>query len=784
MKKVIRRHAYYIASAAFIISWIVYFVATIDKPYVGLNLKNVNEKWIVLFSDPHGEGYKSGIRVGDQVLKINNDDTGNYHFVQKWNQVQGAKTLEVRRNNQPSDEVIKIPESSVLFEALSGIPMAILGLIFWLLGFVTWYRRSFLVQARAIFWLNFSIGLAIVLAPASSRGLLFARELEYIILSSVPALLTNFFSVFPHENFNRINRSGRLLFALMSVIISILTVLQSFGIIPFESLLRKLLYSTFIIGILFALWNLVTLIKLPKNSAEKNQASIVLMGIAIGFLPFVLLTMVPQLFNFQPIVYAEVSSLALCVIPTSLYYVIVNKYLPDSRRLLRTTFSFFFAGVIISMVISYALFRLKIVTTLNHDVYLSSLSLTIVSISCFSYLRGQICKLLDRFIFLEGKQDFKQRILKLNESCINNEDQVLIEAVKMLAIEGAYIIENNGKGESFKKAVGRSFRKPSVQAKLEDFYQVDKKINLDIQLLPHDFPAEVYIPFVSPDFSCGIFLGHRYSQIKFELDELPFITLISSQLGQSLRMALATKNLSREIKFLAQRSLDSQLRNHGHQGITSSLFRNLEKEKKLLAREIHDGPLQLGLDLNRRLKFFFEEFPTDDKNAKVISYMQELTEDLNFELRLICNDLRPPSLTDLGLLSAIELMCEETMLNELLTISIDTVGIGREQRFNEEVELAAYRFLQEGITNAVKHSACTQLNILIVMSKDRLELTISDSGKGFDASRIADWSLSGTHFGIAGMKERIDGLGGDLQISSTIGQGVILKANIPIIERN
>ena len=322
--------------------------------------------------------------------------------------------------------------------------------------------------------------------------------------------------------------------------------------------------------------------------------------------------------------------------------------------------------------------------------------------------------------------------------------------------------------------------KPSEQIKLEEFFQADQRINLNVKRFPDDSLAELYIPFVSKNFTCGIFLGHRYSHVKFELDELPLITLISSQLAQRLITTFVIKELSKEIKDLAERSLTSQRRNQGLQEITTSLFRNLEKERKSIAREIHDGPLQLGLDLDRRLKNLDKEVSTDDKMLKDVSYMLELVEELSFELRSICNGLRPPSLSDLGLLPAIELMCEEIMLNELLQISLEIVGINREERFKEEVELAAYRFLQEGIINVVKHSGSNKLKIHIEMNESRIELTVRDSGKGFDTSKIDDWLLMGTHFGIVGMKERLESLGGDLQISSAIHQGTTLKATIPI----
>ena len=778
-----RRQAYYYASAAFILLWLMYFIAIINQPYIGLDLKNINGQWVVHASDPYGEGYKSGVRVGDVILKINNNDTGKYRFVQRWSQAEGASTIVVRRIDQPTDIMIKIPTRTVLENALSDMPMAILGLVFWLLGFITWFKRSFFVQARALFWLNWFIGLAIVFAPASSRCLIFARELEYITLSLVSVLLIYFFSVFPNENNNRVNRLGRYILVFISVTIIILNVLYSSGIVDSIVIVKKLVYSTLIIAILFMSWNIRALIKLPNDKPEKNQASIVLLGMSIGLLPFVLLTVLPQLFNFKPILYAKVSTLFVFIIPVTWYYVVVNKYLPDSRRLLRDIIAYLIVGVIVNFFVTYILFSLKVVSTLNLEVYLSSLSLTLVFTFCFSYLRIVIIKVVDRFVFFEEKQAFKNKILELNASLssINEEDRILDEVVKILAIEGAFIVEEDAKGGYQKKAVGRFLGKQSEQAVLEEFYQTYNKINLDVIILPLDFPAEVYIPFVSDNFTCGIFLGHRFSHVKFERDELPLITLIASQLAQRLKMTFVIKELSKEIKSQAQKSLDSQLRNQGLQGVTTSLFRSIEKERKLVAREIHDGPLQLGLDLNRRLGCLVEEPPTDDKSVQAISHMRELVEDLNFELRLICNDLRPPSLTDLGLLPAIELLCEEIMQKELLLISLEIVGISREHRFKEEIELAAYRFLQEGITNAVKHSGSTKLKIYIAIREARIELIISDSGKGFDTSKIYDWSLTGVHFGIVGMKERIESLNGDLQISSTIGQGVMLKASIPII---
>jgi len=249
------------------------------------------------------------------------------------------------------------------------------------------------------------------LAPASSRDLMFARELEYIVLSSVPMLLINFVSVFPSENRIRINRFPWLMLVFVFSIVLIFTVLQSVGVIHSISLLRKLVLTTMIIGILLALWYLSALVKSSKNKPEKNQASIILWGMMIGFLPFALLTAVPLILNSQTLVNPQVSYLFVSAIPATCYYVIVNKYLPDSRRLFRTTLAFLITGVIISLVVTYILFFLRVIEVLNPEVYFLSLFLTMLFMVCSSNLRILFNRLLKRFVFSKGKKISKKRYL-------------------------------------------------------------------------------------------------------------------------------------------------------------------------------------------------------------------------------------------------------------------------------------------------------------------------------------------------------------------------------------
>jgi two-component system sensor histidine kinase ComP len=774
---------------------VVYYIACLQQPYVGLVIENFNGQWIVTTSYPDGEGYKSGIQVGDEILKINDEDTGKYRFAQKWGEAEGASTIEFRKAGQVS-ETIKIIDKPLLLTIFSEIPMVILGFVFWFTGFMTWFKRSFLVQARILFWLNWLIALAIVLAQASSRCLLLARELEYIALSLVPVFLIRFISIFPINSKNRINRAGRLVTTFIFLMILSLTVLQSVEMVHLMSLLRKLVLANVIIGILVSLWNLGSLRRLPKDKPERNQASIILLGIVIGFFPIILFTAVPIIFNYQQLVYAQVSSLFVSVIPVTWYYVIVNKYLPDSRRLFIKLISFIFVDLIISFAVVFTLFLLQIIQTVNLEIYLASLFFTIFFIVGTYFGYRAISGLLENYYF-QNKNGYRQIIEDLKEkiNSLSAEDEMIDDLIKSLDIEGLFIIVENAQIGCLRKAVGRFREKQNEQTELENFFHNDQRFEMEARMLPDDFPAAIYIPFVSHDSTCGIFFGHRTSRIKFVQSELTFFTLLADQLAHRLIMTFILRKLNKENdflakiirkltmknKFLTENSRNSHRRILELQSITNTLVKNLEQERKLIVREIYNGPLHSGLDLCRWTKYLKEESLPNNKKQEVINHIQDLVEDVNHELHLIADELHPLPLADLGLLTALELLCKEIMLKEQSMISLDTIGIDSETRFKEEVELTAYRFLQEGIMNSIRHSGTNRQRVYIELNESGLELKVSDLGRGFDVSQIEEWLLKGTHVGIAEMKERIESLGGEFEINSVIHRGTTIKATIPVL---
>jgi signal transduction histidine kinase len=99
-------------------------------------------------------------------------------------------------------------------------------------------------------------------------------------------------------------------------------------------------------------------------------------------------------------------------------------------------------------------------------------------------------------------------------------------------------------------------------------------------------------------------------------------------------------------------------------------------------------------------------------------------------------------------------------------------------RLSPDLETGVYRIVQEALTNAAKHGEATHASVSLAEDDGRVHVTVRDDGRGFDPG-------AGTAgFGLAGMRERVELLGGELSLSSAQGQGTTLTAVLPVVRRD
>ncbi|MGH8059629.1 MAG: sensor histidine kinase, partial [Candidatus Entotheonellia bacterium] len=152
-----------------------------------------------------------------------------------------------------------------------------------------------------------------------------------------------------------------------------------------------------------------------------------------------------------------------------------------------------------------------------------------------------------------------------------------------------------------------------------------------------------------------------------------------------------------------------------------------------------------------------------------------LVQDLMARVRELSLDLRPAMLDDLGLLPALWWYLERYTARTQVRVTFKHTGL--EGRLPPEVETAAYRLVQEGLTNVARHAEVGEVVVRVWVDTEVVGVQIEDAGRGFDTKRpSSDRHTSG----LTGMFERVNLLGGQLWVESNPGVGTRLTAELPL----
>jgi PAS domain S-box-containing protein len=199
-----------------------------------------------------------------------------------------------------------------------------------------------------------------------------------------------------------------------------------------------------------------------------------------------------------------------------------------------------------------------------------------------------------------------------------------------------------------------------------------------------------------------------------------------------------------------------------------------EEERRHLSRELHDEIGQMLTGLRFLLK------TNGDTSREVVESQFEQARGMVAEIlekvRGLSADLRPVVLDHLGLVPALITLFERYSFQT--QVSVDFKHRGVEGRFVPEVEMTAYRIVQEALTNVARHADVDQVAVRVWTTADRLSVQIEDRGHGFDPEAALSNPRTG---GLTGMQERVKLLAGQLTIESRPGEGTQIAAELPCV---
>ncbi|MGE0449377.1 MAG: sensor histidine kinase [Vicinamibacterales bacterium] len=235
---------------------------------------------------------------------------------------------------------------------------------------------------------------------------------------------------------------------------------------------------------------------------------------------------------------------------------------------------------------------------------------------------------------------------------------------------------------------------------------------------------------------------------------------------------VATHHVARLEGRLRRQQLRDQETSRDLQRLSAQLINAQEEERRTIARELHDEVGQVLTAVRVELAVAEHRIEAAGMKAAVLADARAITDNALHTVRDLSHLLHPALLDDMGLLAATEARIREFRRRH--RISIDLVQQNMDARLPAPVELAAYRVVQEALTNVVRHSQARSCQVQLRRVHDALFVAVRDDGVGFDASACP------CGLGLIGMRERAAQLGGSVHTITGLGLGTTIEMTIPV----
>jgi len=236
--------------------------------------------------------------------------------------------------------------------------------------------------------------------------------------------------------------------------------------------------------------------------------------------------------------------------------------------------------------------------------------------------------------------------------------------------------------------------------------------------------------------------------------------------------------------FLGGAIVNAQMREtirrdrHELRRLTAKLFQSQEEERRRIARELHDESGQSLTAVKLALERLEQNLPSQENGLReAIGEIIMMVRRTSSEIRHLSYHLHPTLLSDLGLEPALDLYFKEIKNHTGHNIEFSMVGF--DHRLDVDMETVFYRFSQETLTNALKHSGSDKFRLSIIKSYPKIIFRAEDDGIGFDTQIIG---TDKRNLGLLGMRERTSLLGGTFQLRSKPGEGTRIRIEIPFAE--
>ncbi|HEX6291570.1 MAG TPA: ATP-binding protein [Herpetosiphonaceae bacterium] len=670
----------------------------------------------------------------------------------------------------------------------------LIALPFWLLSVLV---VAFSPQGRQR-WLVFVFGqvtsLMLTIGSVSGMGPLWTARLFGVLMWWFGPLAILFHLYFPTYLFRR---AARWLWPILCGIAIVGSLPELLGDpvvlraeVPLLYTLRLLWLAGCLLGMVLVL---VQTYRRAASPMTQRHIGVVAVGGAVAFLPLLMLSLLPSALLGQPLLPYELAFLFLLLLPLTYGYAIFRYRLMHlDRNVSRGAAVILVITLLGAMYLTlYAVLLPLLPLSIWRD-QLITFVIAMLLAATVGPTHRSLQRIVDRLLY-GGWYDYRSAVQSVSQSFeqVTNSTtlaQNLCEAVQtVMQLEWASLLvfEHSGALRTTvisgtacaEHEIGTAW--PSDGSQIIEFFRqhqhpVDsatlRSLLTDRHLASADrcmldcAKTQLWLPLVATDRLVGLFvLGPKRGSYTLDVTDREILQTIARQ------ASIAVQNVQLIVE-LRQRALDSER-------VHQQLLRVREAERSHMARELHDEVIQELIALNYHLAELRSIMPQE--HSQYLAPLQEHVRQIVGDVRRLCADLRPPALDSLGLVAAIRFRIRAVQQHAPFSIRLLVQG-DEAQPLPDEVALCLFRVVQEALSNVQKHAVASHVEICLALGEEAVWLSIADDGRGFRVPGHLERLLDEQHFGLIGLRERLELVQGTLEVMSAPGQGTTVRVWVPL----
>jgi len=706
-------------------------VFTWGVPYIGAVWDSTGR---VIGVEPGSPTDEAGLRPGDVMLSVNDHPPARWaDRVRRAFRAGDGVSITIQREDRTHTILLMADLFPVNYRLAS--PLALLvALSFCLLSLVVLLSGTDTLEAQLFYLMAQTWAAALAAGILMTAGMPGMWEALGVLSGLLAPVMIHFYAVFPERRWLAERRWLMGVLYGTGLIVALRWIPSPFS---YPSIGTAWSVTVLWLGLGFAaaIGLMVAAYVTTASPYARRRIRLVVLGTVLGFAPFGLFTIVLEWVS-------GMFTIPLMIVVPVAYAVALWRYnLMGFDRVLNRGLVYLTVSILLfsTYFAALTLFHALLHVETTGQAALGA-AVALLAAVTFRPLRDWVQRLVDR-LFYGGWYDYRGLVEEVGGALARTLDQetltdVLVRRVpKAMHLSAAALwLERRGRMEIVGASGAEATEALAVSQEGEAVGREGVRMTED----------RVEVPLVVEGRTLGAWVVGGRPGEEWGPEDKRILAALGQQAAlaaQNVRLIAALRAKVAEVEEMHRRLLTAR-----------------EEERADLARELHDGVIQDLVGLRYRL-----EALQDESGLEQVGEMHAQVGQLIDELRRLCSDLRPPVLDQLGLAAALRALAREVTVRGLpVEVHLEDLSLP------DGIAIGLYRICQEALSNAFRHAGASCAMVMLSHDGNEVTLTVADDGRGFDP--VATRGQAGC-FGLVGMAERAEALGGHLAVESAPGEG-------------